>query len=76
MPLDLSSKVKDADEDTIVDKGRYQRLEGKLIYLSLTRPDIAFSVSVVSQFMHSPTQRNLNTVNHILRYLQGSPGKD
>jgi len=38
-----------------VDTGRYQRLVGKLIYLShTTRPDIAFSDSVVSQFMHSP----------------------
>ena len=43
-PLDLSWKVKDADEDTQVDKGRYQRLVGKLIYLSLTQPEIAFSV--------------------------------
>jgi len=38
-----------------VDKERYQRLVGRLIYLSRTRPDIAFAVSVVSQFMHDPT---------------------
>ncbi|KAK2965861.1 hypothetical protein RJ640_027148 [Escallonia rubra] len=35
-------------------KERYQRLVGKLIYLSHTRPDIAFVVSLVSQFMHNP----------------------
>ena len=33
---------------------RYQRLVGKLIYLSHTRPDIAYAVGVVSQFMHKP----------------------
>jgi len=38
----------------LVDKARYQSLVGKLIHLSLTRPDIAFSVSVVSQFMYAP----------------------
>ena len=38
-----------------VDKECYQRLVGRLIYLSRTRPDIAFAVSVVSQFMHDPT---------------------
>ncbi|BBH02325.1 NB-ARC domain-containing disease resistance protein, partial [Prunus dulcis] len=34
-------------------KERYQRLVGILIYLSHTRPDIAYAVRVVSQFMHS-----------------------
>lgn len=48
----------------------------KLIYLPLTRPEIVFAVSVVSQFMHSPPpQRYLNTINHILRFLKGNPCK-
>ncbi|BBG93107.1 hypothetical protein Prudu_001019 [Prunus dulcis] len=38
------------------DKVRYQRLEWKLIYLAHTRPDIAYAVSIVSQFMHSPNE--------------------
>ncbi|EOY25443.1 Cysteine-rich RLK (RECEPTOR-like protein kinase) 8 [Theobroma cacao] len=42
-----------------VDRGRYQRLVGRLIYLSHTRPDIAFAVSVVSQYMHSPSEEQL-----------------
>jgi len=58
-----------------VDTGRYQRLVGKLIYLSHTRPDIAFSVSVVSQFMHFPFEEHLEAVYRILRYLKGNPGK-
>jgi Reverse transcriptase (RNA-dependent DNA polymerase) len=37
-----------------VDRERYQRLVGRLIYLSHTRPDISFSVSVVSRYMHDP----------------------
>ncbi|XP_058745985.1 uncharacterized mitochondrial protein AtMg00810-like [Vicia villosa] len=58
-----------------VDTGRYQRLVGKLIYLSHTRPDIAFSVSVVSQFMYSLYEEHLEAVYRILRYLKGKPGK-
>jgi len=46
-PMDQSAKLWEK-VDTPVDTGRYQRLVGKLIYLANTRPDIAFSVSVVS----------------------------
>lgn len=35
-------------------KERYQRIVGRLIYLAHTRPDIAYAVSVISQFMHCP----------------------
>ena len=57
------------------DKGRYQTLVGKLIYLSHTRPDIAYAVSVVSQFMHCPSEDHMNAVIQILQYLKSSPGK-
>ncbi|KAK2452167.1 hypothetical protein QL285_011158 [Trifolium repens] len=59
----------------LVDTGRYQRLVDKLIYLSHTRPDIAFSVSVVSQFMHSSYEKHLEAAYIILRYLKTNFGK-
>ena len=37
------------------DPERYRRLVGKLNYLTVTRPNIAHSVSVVNQYMSSPT---------------------
>ncbi|BBN67319.1 transposable element gene [Prunus dulcis] len=54
-------------------KERYQRLVGRLIYLSLTRPDMAYTVSVASQFMHLPSEDHMATVMHILSYLKSSP---
>ena len=47
---------------------------GKQIYLSHTRPDIAYSVSVVSQHMNNPSEDHLEAVNRILRYLKMTPG--
>jgi hypothetical protein len=58
-----------------VDREQYQRLVGRLIYLSHTRPDIAFAVSVVSQFMHNPKTHHMDAVNRIIRYLKGCPGR-
>ena len=62
-------------ESKEVNKEQYQRLVGKLIYLAHTRPDIAFAVSVVSQFMHSPNERHLDAVYRILRYLKSTPSR-
>jgi len=56
-------------------KQRYQRLVGRLIYLSHTRPDITYAVSVVSQFMHTPSEDHMTVVIRILSYLKGAPEK-
>lgn len=53
-----------------VDTSRYQRLVGKLIYLSHTQPDTAFAISMVGRFMHSPCEKHLEVVFRILRYSQ------
>ena len=47
---------------TPTNKERYQRLVGKLIYLSHTRPDIAYAMSLVSQFMHCPSEYHMSAV--------------
>ena len=57
-----------------VDRGSYQRLVDKLIYLTHSRLDIAIGVSVVNQFMHAPHEAHLAAVMRILRYLNSSPG--
>ncbi|CAN6723796.1 unnamed protein product [Malus baccata var. baccata] len=56
-------------------KERYQMLVGRLIYLSHTRPDIAYAVSVVSQFMHSSSEAHMDAVTRILRYLKMALGR-
>jgi hypothetical protein len=68
-------KLGNFEKGTPVDKGRYQRLVGKLIYLSHTRPDISFAVSTVSQFMNCPTEEHMEALYRILRYLKMTPGQ-
>ena len=57
-----------------INKGRYQRLVGKLMYLAHTMPDLAYALSIVSQFMHNPGKQHMNIVMRILRYLKSAPG--
>ena len=56
--------------DLFEDPEKYKRLVGKLNYLTVTRPDITYSVSVLSQYMSSPTVGHWATVEHILCYLK------
>ena len=74
-PMESNYKARLMTNSPPIDKGRYQRLVGKLIYLSQTRPDICFSVSVVSQYMTNPNEEHLEVVYQILRYLKMTPGK-
>ena len=70
-PIDLNHKLGEAEKDTMVN----QHLVGRLIYLSHTRLDIAYVVSVISRFMHSPKKVHLQADNRVLQYLKGFPRK-
>src|ERR1044072_6265331 len=75
-PMDPNVKFLPNQGEPYPDPGRYRRLVGKLNYLTITRPDISFPVSVVSQFLNSPCESHWNAVVRILRYIKGSPGKE
>ena len=74
-PVEPNLKLKPANTEDVIDREKFQRLVGKLIYLSHTRPDIAFAVSLLSQFMHSPGQIHFDAAYRVLKYLKGSPGQ-
>ena len=74
-PMDPNVKLKARTEEETVNREQYQRLVGKLIYLTHTRPYISYAVSRVRQFLTDPSVDHMNAVHRILRYLKGDPGK-
>jgi hypothetical protein len=74
-PMEQNLKLNPTDGDLLKDPTHYRRLVGKLIYLTITRPEITFTVNVLSQFMQMPRRPHLDSVYRLLRYLKGSPGQ-
>ena len=70
LPVQLH-KVPKQDE-LFSDPTYFRSLAGKLQYLTLTRPDIQFSVNFVCQKMHAPTTADYNLLKRILRYVKGT----
>ncbi|GJV03211.1 putative RNA-directed DNA polymerase [Tanacetum coccineum] len=73
-PMITNQKLFMKTEAKLADRDRYQQMVGKLIYLSHTRPDIAYAVGVVSQFMHQPQVDHMHAVLRIVKYLKGTTG--
>ncbi|KAG8500741.1 hypothetical protein CXB51_004438 [Gossypium anomalum] len=56
----------------VADAHLYKSLVGALQYVVITRPDIAYAVNKVCQFMHQPLDIHFKAVKRILRYLHGT----
>jgi transposase InsO family protein len=71
-PMDSNVRLHEDEGKNLEDVTMYQSLVGSLIYLTLTRPDISYSVGVVSRYMSNPKKPHLDAVRHILRYVKGT----
>lgn len=54
------------------DESAYRSIVRALQYIVITRPDIAFAVTKVCQFMHKPLDQYFKAIKRILRYLQNT----
>ena len=73
-PMDPNVKLVLGQGEPLRDPRRYRRLIGRLHYLTITRPDISFLVSIVSQFLQSPCDSHWDVVVRILHYIKGTLG--
>ncbi|GKB33099.1 retrovirus-related pol polyprotein from transposon TNT 1-94 [Tanacetum coccineum] len=57
------------------DPSTYRKLVGRLLYLTMTRPDISYAVQHLSQFVSAPKDDHMQAAMHLLRYLKGTVSK-
>jgi hypothetical protein len=71
-PMDLHLSLRPTDGAPLEDPSRYRHLVGSLVYLTVTRPDIAHAVHILSQFVSAPTSVHYGHLLRVLRYLRGT----
>jgi hypothetical protein len=71
-PLKHNAKHHSDDGKKDVDGTLYRQLVGSLNYLATTRPDIAYSMIILSQFMSNPNESHWSATKRVFRYLKGT----
>lgn len=69
--LDPNDKLLATAGESLADPSFHRQLVGKLLYLTVTRTDVAFAAYVLSQFVHVPTTVHLAVLFRVLRYIKG-----
>lgn len=74
-PMEQHHTQKEGQRTTPFNHDSYRCIVGRLIYLTITRLDLAYSVQVLSQFIHQPRQDHWDTVLWVLTYIKSISGQ-
>ncbi|GJS91703.1 putative ribonuclease H-like domain-containing protein [Tanacetum coccineum] len=71
-PMVEKSKLDEDKEGKAVDTSHYRDMIGTLLYLTASRPSLQFSICMCVRDQTWPTEKHLNAVKRIFRYLKGT----
>ena len=71
-PMNKSIKLDKDEKGKSIDQTKYRGMIGSLLYLTVSRPDVMFSVCMCARYQSNPKESPLNAVKRIFRYLVGS----
>lgn len=75
IPVEVHTKLLHSTDNLFPDPTVFRQLVGKLMYVQLIMPSIAYSVHILSQFMDKPSNTHLNAAYRVLKYLKNAPGQ-
>ncbi|GKD83727.1 uncharacterized mitochondrial protein-like protein, partial [Tanacetum coccineum] len=75
IPFDPITKLNHDDGDLLDDPSQYRTLVGKLLYLTITSPNISYATQTLSQFIQAPRTPHLKALIKVLGYLKSCPGQ-
>nr|XP_016475181.1 PREDICTED: uncharacterized protein LOC107796866 [Nicotiana tabacum] len=70
--VEYDKHVGNIDDAELQEASSYQKLIGKLLYLTITRPDICFAVQVLNQFMQHPKESHMEAALRVVKYIKES----
>ncbi|GJU41504.1 retrovirus-related pol polyprotein from transposon TNT 1-94 [Tanacetum coccineum] len=71
-PMVEKSKLDEDKEGKAIDPSHYHGMIGTLLYLTASRPDLYISICMCARYQARPTEKHLNAVKRIFRYLKGT----
>jgi hypothetical protein len=72
-PMSSMASLGPDEDGEAVDQREYRRMIGSLLYLTVTRPDIQFTVGLCARFQSSPRSSHQTAVQRVFRYLKHTP---
>ncbi|GJV54631.1 putative RNA-directed DNA polymerase [Tanacetum coccineum] len=71
-PIVPGCKLVKDDHSGFVNATLYKQMVGCIMYLTATRPDLMFVVSLLSRYMEAPTEQHMAAMKRVLRYIKGT----
>ncbi|XP_019089269.1 PREDICTED: uncharacterized protein LOC109128045 [Camelina sativa] len=73
--MEENHRLQVIEEGPYADPGRYRRLVGRLVYLTVTCPDLTYVIHILAQFLKKPQVKHWEAALRVVHYLKGCPGQ-